>query len=255
MKEIRIGIIGGCLATLNDVKKSELFYNRIKNNFKEDLKISFSLGSYNDITEVKEEIIRLNEKKDIQCLIFQIRPYVYLKNCRFYLKTSVKNMMNPLIFNKNNFHLIESLDKKLTKPIHERIAHHMQNKTNSNLKKNISFYNINLFLGYIFKINNAMEKYYVKQIELIQELCNELNIKLIVHGPVTRTSHKMEPILLKSLTLKFKNNFKDLKYTETNETYYEGKNVLFSDGEHVNANGHKMLADYLIKELESVNEF
>lgn len=255
MKETKIGIIGGCLATTNDIKRSELFYNKIKEFLEGNNKIFFSLGSYNDITEVKNEIKRLKEKKDINYLLFQIRPYVYLKNCRFYLKTPVKKMINPLLFDKNNFESIENLEQKLTKPIHERIVEEMQNRKNSKLKKYFAFYNINLFLGYIFNIHTSMEKYYINQIEQMQELCHELDIKLIVHGPVTRTSHKMEPILLNSLSLKFENILKDIKYIPTNEINYKGNNVLFNDGEHVNSNGHKMLSDKLIKVLKDTNDF
>jgi hypothetical protein len=43
MEEIKIGIIGGCLASLNNVSKSDLFYMRIKNYFKDNYKLSFSL--------------------------------------------------------------------------------------------------------------------------------------------------------------------------------------------------------------------
>lgn len=253
MKEINVGIIGGCLATTNDIKRSELFYNKIKNHFANTHTIYYSLGSYNDISKVSDEVKRLKEKKAIDYLIFQIRPYVYLKNCRFYLKTPIRNMINPLLFSKN-FKMIEQLEATLTKPIHERIVEKMQNRTNSSIKKHLSFYNINLFLGYIFRINILMEEYYINQIKFIKELCIEENIKLIIHGPVTRTSHKMEPVLLDSLTLKLQNNLKDSIYISTNELRYKNNDVLFSDGEHVNVNGHKMLANKLIQVLEA-NDF
>lgn len=255
MKEIRIGIVGGCLATLNDVNRSEIFYNQIKNYFKDSHKLLFSLGSYNDISNAIEEVKRLKEKKSIEYLLFQVRPYVYLKNCRIYLKTPVKKIINPLFFNKNAYDYIEDLEKKLTTPIHERIANYMQNKNASIFKKYFSFYNFNLLFGYIFNINNCMERYYIKKlIELIQ-YCVDQEINLIIHGPVIRTSHKMEPVLLDSLTENIKDNLKNINYIYTNELTYENNRVLFDDGEHVNSNGHTMLANKLIKRLKDFDDF
>jgi hypothetical protein len=171
------------------------------------------------------------------------------------LKTPVKKIINPLFFNKNAYDYIEDLEKKLTTPIHERIANYMQNKNASIFKKYFSFYNFNLLFGYIFNINNCMERYYIKKlIELIQ-YCVDQEINLIIHGPVIRTSHKMEPVLLDSLTENIKDNLKNINYIYTNELTYENNRVLFDDGEHVNSNGHTMLANKLIKRLKDFDDF
>ncbi len=255
MKEIKIGIVGGCLATLNDVKRSELFYNKIKSNFKESHKLSFSLGSYNDISNVIEEVKRLKEKKNIEYLLFQVRPYVYLKNCRIYLKTPVKKTINPLFFRNNNYESLEALEKRLTTPIHERIANYMQNKNASIFRKYFSFYNFNLLIGYIFNINNSMEKYYIQKLIELHKYCADNNIQLIIHGPVMRTSHSMEPILLNSLTKYIDLKLENINYIATNSEIYKSKKVLYEDGEHVNSNGHTMLADKLIEKLKDTNDF
>lgn len=252
MQEIKMGVIGGCLASLNNVGKSDLFYVKIRDYFKEDYKINFSLGSYNNISEIKDEIIRLKNKKNINYLLLQIRPDVYLRNCKIYLKTSKGNFLNPLFINKENYIKIEESEKRLNTAIHERINPKILNmKDISILKKYFSFYNLNLFFGFIFGIDKTMKTYYLKNILEINELCIKNDIKLIIHGPVPRVSYKMEPILINRLSKYLEKELKDIcLYIKTNDILYENEDVLFEDKMHVNSNGHKMLANKIIYGLK-----
>lgn len=253
MEEIKIGIIGGCLASLNNVSKSDLFYMRIKNYFKDNYKLSFSLGSYNSISEIEDEIIRLKGKKDIQYLLLQIRPDVYLRNCKIYLKTSKGNFINPLLKNKNNYEDIENTEKRLNVSIHERTNLKVTDMKEASLfKQYFSFYNLNLFFGYIFGIEKSLEKYYLGKITHIINFCEKNNIKLIIHGPVPRISYKMESILIKDLSNNLEKELKNIcTYVKTNEILYKNEKVLFEDNRHVNSNGHLMLFEKLKIELES----
>ncbi len=253
MEEIKIGIIGGCLASLNNVSKSDLFYMRIKNYFKDNYKLSFSLGSYNNFSEIEDEIIRLKGKKDIEYLILQIRPDVYLKNCKIYLKTSKGNFINPLLKNKKDYQNIENNEKRLNISIHERINSKVTNmKRTSLFKKYLSFYNLNLFFGYIFGIEKSLEKYYLNKIIQITDFCAENNIKLIIHGPVARISYKMELVLIENLSNNLQKELKNIcTYIKTNEILYKNEKVLFEDEMHVNSNGHLMLSEKIAFALKS----
>ena len=253
MNTVNIGLIGGCLATLNDVKKSELFFNLIKKDFQDKIKFRFKLGSYNNLSEIDKEFKRIQSKDKIEILILQIRPYIFLKNCRFYLRIKNKISCNPLIFDKKNFIAIEELEEKLKNPLHLRLNNYIvKNEKNNFFKKFFSIYNINLLFGILFRLNKALENYYIFYLNDLKRYCYQKGIKLIIHGPVNRTAFGLEPSILKSLTEKLESsNLSDI-YSPTIEKNFKGHSVLFFDGEHINKFGHKLIAKKLNAKIRNL---
>ncbi len=246
MENIKIGLVGGCLAGLGNVGKSQLFYSRLKSGVKPDFDVTFSLEGYSNIEDLEEKIKNLNSKRKLDILLLQVRPAPFVRACRLFLRAP-QYRVNPLLLGRKPGNLL-----KMPAEAEDEFVGTIKDLKYSVKRKYFSAFNINVFLGFMFGVNKRVENYYIEQIISVSQLCKDLGIRLIVHGPVPRNSLGMANKLLRSFANKLERQLKPIcPYASTLVFEYEGGGTLFEDGAHVNLRGHKMLAERLFPLVSS----
>ncbi|MBJ7898430.1 MAG: hypothetical protein GC158_00595 [Cyanobacteria bacterium RI_101] len=235
--KVKIGFLGGCLSSgWNTIPKSLIYHQILRKKIKDNLNLKphyileaygrFSaLYGFYDINVTRLEIVDKVEvmaNKGVDCIFFQLRPYLYLNLCVPFDVCKNQFRINPLLTSKKipfSPPLIKELGRvgKLRFPGLYR-------------------------LGHFFNLPTLAEQTMAIIINDIYKICEQNNIKLFVIMPVFPSSYPPRNTLILA---KFLSHFKfpeEISFIETQSQL--GQRAYFErDNTHINKAGHGKLGE------------
>ncbi len=244
---IKIGILGGCLNSgwLN-VPRSAIYHQIVRKRLKQDLQINnkIHLESYGEFkplsaffsteelkAEIQSKILKLSNK-NIDCLIFQLRPHIYSNLCSPFGFFEDKLLINPFFNNGNIFSINVGIFAQPFKHLTKR-----GRRT----------------LGTIFGFSKKSESVSAEIIKDIAVFCNSRKIKLFVLLPCFPLSGSR----LNRLDVSSFLNNENLGKVIDNITFIDLQSIINQsiyvevDNDHINKAGHSKIAEFLFIELKN----
>jgi len=250
MKEINIGIIGGCMTCQTDLKLSQLFYRKLSKELldKDDIKCFVSLRYYNEYFRIPEKADHLVKNAKPATIILQVRPAPFIMRSELMIQDyKGRYIINPLVFSHKNIERIENIlgtkDPIVLNPY--KIKGHLKRLT---IKKIL---HRNTSLGNIFGLKRKAQKSLDEYIIYLQNLCAKNNIHLIIIGTLNSYSYERNELLSEmNNSLKKLTESRGINYLDVFSLVNDDKDRYFgTDKFHLNEEGHALVAGLLYEQM------
>ena len=240
---------GGCFPVQHNIVFENLFHQKLKQKIENayNVKLNFNIIRYERLSTVLEKIKTLTNSKNLDLLVFHVRPEPFLRLIKLFYKYTnnqgkTKRSLNLPHFNLLNPEKYDMLDIGV-------------NYANNKQRKHL-FHKFLISCNYIlgWMIGNkryALNSYY-KTVKEIIDFCDAKSIKYFILGPNRRSNNCLEPSLCKKLDLYMSSRVEKTKYINgyKNDTI---KKMNQENGIHVTQIYHDLIADKLYKAIVDNN--
>jgi len=249
---IRLAIVGGCFPVQHNILFEDHFHQLLKQKIEKEkgIEVRTNIIRYERLSSVLGKIKTLNNQRQIDTLIFSIRPEPYLRLIKLFYKYidnsgKLKRSLNLPLFNILSSEKYDILTLG-------RIFDYSSKTKNSFFHK--SFVDGNYLFGKLIGNQKYALTKYLGLVKEVINYCCDNKIKLILLGPNLRSNTKYEPGLCKDLDKFIRKSIKDTDYINGLETLSPSGKPLFNEnGIHVNEKYHQLIAERLFNALETTN--
>jgi len=240
MENINVGFIGGCINKQSGIKRQDLFYSVLKNELLNKLNVKISLGNYFSYELLPKDSLNLLDRKkpDILCLFIRPFPLIPLSKLLIkYIDIEGRKVVaiHPQLFVRQN-----KWDIKFTS---EELGPYVSKKS-----FRFSLKDLNILIGFGLGLNKWANKYILNQIEKVNDICLNRNVKFVVISPPQYTSSIGKNLVCRRMT----NSLKE--YCNSKISYININNInnFEKDKIHFNEQGHKELGQMISRRITEI---
>lgn len=258
MDGMKLGIVGGCLATTGHVKLSDLYFRRLAHRLRDrGMSLHVALAGYSDPDELVREVRRLAGKKKASVVLLQLRPLPLVRNgWLLWWRTDQAGRprrlaLHPAFFNRDSksydtsrFSYGDAHDRWRQAP-HEAEP---DRPAPSLWRRWLLKGNLNSFVGRMCGLHRWALGHQLLVIEQARKACDETGVSLVVLGPVSIPIYPAGDAVCRwhSRRLAFALAAAGVTFVDAwGSSNPEGQALFHRDAQHVNALGHVQLANLL----------
>jgi citrate lyase beta subunit len=241
--------IGGCFPVQYNIVYEELFHQKLRRKIESRFKVKLNVNilRYERFSTVFEKLERLSEKRELDFVIFHIRPEPFFRLIKLYYKYTdnegrLRRSLNLPYFDLLNPEKYDILD--------------VRRFSNDNAKeRDTLFHKLLITMNYISGImtgnkHNALQRYFETTKRVI-EFCEANKIKYFILGPNLRSNNYIEPTMCRALDLFFSGRIEKQRYITGFEE--DGvKGMIQENGIHATQEYHDLIAESLFKAIENI---
>lgn len=242
MDKNNIGFIGGCINKQGGISRDDLYYSIMTKSLKQSkLDYQISLGSYLSFDQLVSQTQQFISKKKPDIIFLFIRPFPLMPLQKPFVKYDKADgtqgwVIHPALFSRQ---LVWK--DLLTK-------NQSANDYVFTPRNKIGLRDLNLVAGILLGMHHWTRRYIAKQIQLVQQFCEQNNIQLKIISPPQNPES-----VIANLTCKWFTNFLDrycrqqhLEFIDINSFSID---KFEQDGIHFNINGHQQLGQLIYGNL------
>jgi len=241
-----ICFVGGCFPVQHNIVFENLFHQKLRRKIENcfNNKLNFNIIRYERFITVLDKIKTLADSKNLDLIVFHVRPEPYLRLIKLFYKYiddngKLKWSLNLPSFNLLNPEKYDMLDLS-------RLYH-----VNTKQRKSL-FHKLLISCNYIFgKImgnkHYAIKRYYETTNGII-DFCSTNNIKYVILGPNLRSNNYLEPSLCRDLDFYISLRIDKQIYISGYEKDKINK-MNQENGIHVTQDYHDLIAEKLYKTI------
>ncbi|PIE78500.1 MAG: hypothetical protein CSA15_07335 [Candidatus Delongbacteria bacterium] len=242
----KVLFVGGCFPVQHNIIFEDIFLSKTKLLVEKDVNTNLEIDiiRYERFAKVLEKIKNHGKSKDIDILIFSIRPEPFFRLIKFYYKYidyegKIRHSLNLPILNIVN---PEKYDLLFLSRIFDSYYDYYDYKESS---IHNFLVDANYFIGKLFGNKSYAIRKYIELIEEIGKYCNENNIFFILLGPNLRSKTKEEPKFCRELDKKVRDKFPNISYVTGFEEDGKRDKIFQKNGIHVSKFYHSLIAKRL----------